>query len=207
MKKLLFSALFLASIFTVSTAQYVKFGVKTGISNDKITADDLKLDHLDGDGVLSIDGAHHGFHFGIYTRIGKGFFIQPEVLFNSNRVDYSLTEGGYSQPFSEKYQRVDVPILFGMKLGPLRLNAGPVGHFVINSTSDLVHLGGYQQQLEKTTFGGQLGFGLNLGKHLTLDLRWENNLGKFGDKVTLFGEDYNFDKNHSRLLASVGYTF
>lgn len=207
MKKLLFAAIFFAAFATSSTAQFVKFGLKTGISNDKVTAADLKLDHLDGDGVLSIDGAHHGFHFGIYSRIGKGFYIQPEVLFNSNKVDYSLTEGGFENLFTEKYQKVDVPLLFGIKLGPLRLNGGPVGHFAINSTSDLVHPGGYRQQLEKTTFGGQLGFGLNLGKHLTLDLRWEDSLGKFGDKVTLFGEEYKFDKNHSRLLASIGYTF
>ena len=209
MKKILFAAFFFAAFQTISTAQFVKFGIKAGLTTTSIKADSLSI--LNPDSAhnlgLAIKNAKNGFQFGVYTKIGKGIFVQPEIIFNSNSVDYTLTDVNGSQLKNEKYQYLDVPILLGVKLGPLRLQGGPVGHYFLNSTSELFQIAGYKQAFKKMTYGGQLGFGLNLGKHFNIDLRWETNLSKFGNHIEFFGNSYAFDDKPSRFLATVGWTF
>lgn len=206
------SLLLLLSLSLTAQAQ-VNFGIRAGVTTTSIDVNDLNI--LSENGMqnlqLSLQEARYGVHAGILLRFQmKSFFIQPEVLFNSNQSSYTIADAEdmslIGEVFSEKYQYLDIPVMFGFKAGPVRLNAGPVGHVFINSTSELFDLDGYEQRFDDFTFGWQAGLGLDLWK-FTVDVRYEGNFSKYGDHIEFFGRRYAFDQAPSRLIFSVGYLF
>jgi len=203
------------TLFSLSASAQVKFGVKAGISTIDLAPNQLVLkdqNNLDDLG-LTLSNVNYGFHFGIFTQIKmKKFFIQPEVLFNTNAYDFQLddlssgTSGVLETVKSESYQHLDIPILIGVAAGPFRLNAGPVGHLFINSTSELTDIEGYKQSFEKMTYGWQAGVGVDIWK-VAIDVRYEGNFNKFGNHITYNDTAYNFDDNPGRFLISAGIKF
>lgn len=206
------STLFLA-IFCLTTVEaQFKIGLRVGASTTDIDPNNLNIiENGTSQLSLALKEARYGIHGGLVlqAKFGK-FLIQPEFLFNSSRVDYELTDPQNpdlpAQIKEEKYQHLDIPLLFGAKFGALRLHAGPVGHVYINSSSELTDVEGYEQKFDEFTFGWQGGLGLDLWK-LMLDLRYEGNFSKFGDHITFFGDDYKFDQSAARFLFSVGFMF
>ncbi len=208
----IFSVLFF-SICCLSTAEaQLKIGLRVGTSTTDISTSNLNIIENGATQLtLALKEAKYGIHGGlvIQGKIGK-FLIQPEILFNSNSVDYEVTDtqnpGFPAEIRQEKYQYLDIPLLFGAKFGALRLHAGPVGHLYINSASELTDIQGYAQKFKEFTFGWQGGLGVDLWK-LMIDLRYEGNFSKFGDHITFFGDTYNFDKSAARFLISLGFMF
>ncbi|MCB0653272.1 MAG: PorT family protein [Saprospiraceae bacterium] len=214
MKKMLFPLVMMCFALSLN-AQFLKLGIKAGASTTNINAPELNI--LDINGVqnlkMALKNAQYGIHGGLVIRMrfGKNFMIMPEILLNSNKVDYSIIEINNSvvtdSILSEKYQYLDIPFMFGYKSGPIRLHAGPVGHFYLNSTSELLdNIEGYEQKFEELTLGWQAGLGLDLWK-FTVDFRYEGNFSKFGDHIVFFGNKYSFDQSPSRFLLSVGFVF
>jgi len=158
-----------------------------------------------------VNNSDYGTHFGFFAQLKiRKFFIQPEVLFNSNSVNYTVTD--FRNPSvvdivkNEKYQNLDIPLMMGFKFGPLRLQGGPVGHVFLNSTSELFDVQGYDQKFDEMTFGYQAGVGLDIWK-LVLDVKYEGNFNKQGDHIVFGEQQYNFDQTPARLLVSVGFAF
>jgi len=210
MKNIIFvlSFLFLA---TMTTAQ-VKFGLRGGISSTDLKPGSFIIkNQADADAFkISTQEANYGYHLGIFLQAGgKKFFIQPELLFNSSSVNYTLEEAGPNSPFSnifsETYRNIDLPVMLGFKFGPLRLQGGPVAHFHINSSSELIDFEGYEEKFETFTYGYQTGIGLDFWKFV-LDLKYEGNFSRFGDHFNFFGNQYSFDNRQGRIVASVGIT-
>ncbi len=212
MKRILFSmAVFLIGLTTLK-AQFAA-GVKLGMSSTDIQASDLNI--FDQNGIqelsMSIENANYGFLIGGFMRIPiKKFFIQPEVLFNSNSVDYRVTDfrqqGFVDTILREKYQYLDVPLMLGFKFGPLRLNGGPVSHIFLGSNTELNSIQDYGQMFKNAEYGWQAGLGLDIWK-IAVDLRYEGNFNKFGDHITIGGEQFSFDDSPARFVATIGYTF
>lgn len=207
---LIFAALFLVQ---VSNAQ-IKLGLRAGISTADINTDQIKIKNaqdLDALGI-SVANANYGVHFGavVQARIGKRFFLQPEVLLSSNSVDYKIEELGEVQTFEniarESYQYLDIPIMMGLKFGPLRLQGGPVAHKFLNSTSELTDLAGYDPEFKDWTWGYQTGIGLDIWKFM-IDVKYEGTFQDQGDHFNFFGNSYNFDTKPGRFVATLGYTF
>jgi opacity protein-like surface antigen len=211
MKKLLIAITFLA-LATFANAQTKAFtwGVKVGIGTANLTgeaapssADSIKL---------GIKNARYGYYFGLFTQIKMGpVFFQPEVLFNSNRVDYTfknLKDPKADSIKTEKYNFVDVPILIGFKLGPIRAKVGPVAHIHINSTSELSDVKGYNEKWKTALWGYQAGIGLNFTERLHLDIRYEGSFDKWGSHINIGTKNYVFQQGKpSRWLVNVGYAF
>ncbi len=217
MKNVILLAAFCCFVSTNLHAQkenkWLTFGLRAGISTSDISADDLMVINSDSANELglSIKEAKYGIHFGAMLRIGHKFYVEPGLYFNSNTVDFSVEEvDGFGNTVStirsESYQDLDIPLLFGLKFGPIRLNAGPVGHVHINSNSDLIDIDGYEQKFEDMTFGWQGGLGVDLWR-LSVDLKYEGNFSKFGEHIHIYGQDLNFSDTESRFLLSVGYNF
>ena len=209
------SVLFLVlAILFLSTSIHAQFkiGIRAGLSSQNISYSDLLIANSEQfqELKLQVESANLGVHFGIMTQINLGtFFIQPEVLFNSNRVDFKLTdfENQFAdQIFSEEYQYVDIPVMLGARLGPFRIGAGPVGHVFVNSMSDLLKFDQYDQNFRDLTIGWQGGIGVDLWR-LHFDLRYEGNLNNFGDHITWGGQDFDFADTPSRVLASIAISF
>lgn len=186
----------------------VKLGVRLGVATTSLNEEDLSsLNELD----VALKDASYGINGGLVLQINLGnFMIQPEVLFNSSQVDYNVSDVGngiVDSLFKEKFQNLDIPILLGYKLGGfLRLHAGPVGHLLINSTSELTDIQGYKEKFNNFTWGWQAGFGIDIGK-LMIDMRYEGNFNKYGDHFEFFGTEYEFDQSPARFLVSLGYLF
>jgi hypothetical protein len=194
--------LFALCLSTLAFSQ-TKFGIKVGLSTPSGQFGSLTVNHLDTNFMVSLKDAKYGLQGGLWFRFGNKFFFQPEVYFNSNSSDYELDGNIFQKTLkSEKYQYLDVPFIFGAKIGPLSLQAGPVGHYFVASTSELTDIAGYAQKFDEFTFGYQAGGGLDFGR-IGLDVRYQ---GKFNNKdnhMTFFGQQYQFDNNPARITASL----
>ena len=200
-------------ICTSQVIGQVRVGIKGGLSSVDIEPSSLIiLDASDAQKFkLDVRDAKYGLHLGFFIQAQLGnFFIQPEMIFNSNSVDYTiedLQDIGITKVRDENYQYLDFPVILGAKFGPVRIGAGPVGHLFLDSTSDLFDdYGGYDPTFDELTFGWQAGIGLDIWK-LHLDARYEGNLSDFGDHIVVDGRHYAFDQSPSRLIASVGISF
>ncbi|MBK8506292.1 MAG: PorT family protein [Saprospiraceae bacterium] len=187
----------------------IRFGIRVGGSTyDLGVSDALKITQGGNEFLLDVQDAKYGYHAGLVLQIKlASFVIQPEVLFNSNSVDYSY--GQVSNPstsiFTERYQNLDIPLLLGLKAGPMRLMAGPVGHYFLKSTSELFEVESYDQKFKDLTYGWQGGIGVDL-LNVMIDVRYEGNFSKFGDHITFYGQQYSFSSKPARLIASLALT-
>ncbi len=197
----------LCLFFAVPAFSQLKLGLKVGGSSTSIDASDIQVgDDLD----VALDEVNFGIHGGLVIRAQIGqFLLQPEVLFNSNSVDYKVddfTNNIIGQIKEEKFQYLDIPVLLGYKFGPLRLMAGPEGHIFINNSSELTDFDNYDEKFKSMTLSWLGGVGLDLWS-LMLDVRYEGSFNKFGDHIRFGNQQFNFDDRPSRWTFSVGFLF
>lgn len=207
MKKLAFfsSILFLLPLANLQ-AQF-KIGVRAGLSTPNLESETVNAQGLN----LAIKEANYGYHLGLFMRghLSERLYLQPEFLFNSNSVDFKLegfTAGLANRIFTEKYQNLDIPFMAGYKLGPLRLEGGPVGHIHIASNTELDIVDGYEQRFNDFQLGFQTGLGLDIWRIL-LDVRYEGNFNDFGEHMRILGEEVKFSQNPSRIVMTIGFAF
>jgi len=210
MKKLIFIAI--ASFFLVQTsnAQLFNYGLKAGIGFSSLKMDDITgisdgsdvYDLITGDAVM-------GYHFGLQTRINIAMImIQPELYFNAGGGTVEqVVDGGATEILNVKFNRIDIPLLVGVKLGPARINVGPVGSFVLSENNDLTELEpDFELFTSAMTWGFQAGLGLDISK-LSIDVRYEGSLSALGDSFSVGGTDFPLDARPSQWIISLGYWF
>lgn len=196
--------------FQAANAQ-IKAGVKAGLSSmdvepgQFIVFNSERAEELG----LSLTEANYGGHLGFFLQAKMGnVLIQPELLFNTNVMDYQVKDFETGEVFTktESFQNLDIPIMLGLKLWKFRLTGGPVAHIHLNSTSELFDFDGYDQKFDEMTWGYQAGVGLDIWK-LMFDLRYEGNMQNYNGEMSFFGNDVNFDRSPGRVIASVGIKF
>jgi len=157
---------------------------------------------------LALDNSDFGFHFAGLVRVKLGpLFLQPELVFNSNTFNISWKEIGKTavNVGKEKFQYLEIPVLAGLKLGPLRINAGPSGHLFLNKTGDLFKINNYEVNFSGLTLGYTAGLGLDIGKFM-IDLRYDGNLSS-EDGTVNFIKDFAVSQRPAKVAASVGFRF
>lgn len=202
----IFFAAALLTFASTANAQFFSLGLKGGLNSQLNQQNDIHIGSPnDADFNLGIKGRNFGTQFGGYMRFGKRIFVQPEVMFNSNKTTYVIGESSVGEVLkNEKYQYLDIPVLMGIKLGPVRLQAGPVGHYFLKSTSELTDISGYQARFKEMTWGWQ--GGLNIGtRRVSVDLRYEGNFSKQADHLNFFGTQYHFSDAPSRLIVGLNF--
>jgi hypothetical protein len=209
MKKVIMVFL-LAGLSTFGFSQ-IEFGVKAGLSSFDLAARGIDFNQGKAYYKLQFRNADYGHHLGVYTRATLlGVFIEPSLIFNSNRINYTLDEyserGIFDKVLSERYFNLSLPVVAGIKLGLFRLYGGPVANIHITKSSDLWDIQGYSDKIKTATYGYQAGIGINVWK-LRFDLGYEGNLSNFGDHITIDGVRYNFDEKASRVLMTMSYRF
>lgn len=209
-KSFFFIVALLMGVNTLS-AQF-EYGLRFGASTQGVNTDQILLQSNDfNDLRLSLSNAAYGYHAGLYAQIKMlGMTISPEVNFNSNRYEYKIQEisdgEDIVQVFKDSYQYIDIPLLFGVKLGPFRAYGGPEAHYFVNSYSELVGQEGFDEQIEKLNYGAIVGAGLNMGR-LRFDVRYEINFDDFEDHIFYQDNRLNFNSDDSRLIFSAGWKF
>lgn len=194
---------------TLSSGVFAQFswGIKGGASSSNFQLDATTISSLNST-MAAAEEASWGFHGGAFVRLSMlGILIQPEVLFSMAENNIVVTDiGSASTEIKEqKFNRLDVPLLVGIKLGPARIMAGPVGSVVISSPSDLFD--NPEDLYKAATFGGQAGLGIDIASKLTLDVRYEFGLNNFGSEFTVGSETVSLDSRASAIVISVGLMF
>ncbi|SMG08445.1 Outer membrane protein beta-barrel domain-containing protein [Marivirga sericea] len=194
MKKLFTLTALLFFIGSVAKAQIFTIGPKFGVSNTTLSIKDNVGEYKSGDAKFS-------YHGGIFARIKiTGFYVQPEIYFNSVRGEYINPNPNLpvqDQTIEFNRNKIDLPILVGWKMGPLRINAGPVASFnldneIPNNTNSAV------SEYKSSVFAYQAGIGVDISK-IIIDLRYEGNLS---NQATLGNDEGNVRVN--QIMLSVG---
>ena len=211
MKKLL--VIVLAVFIALPAVAQVNFGIKAGLSTTSITMEDLKTvtSGQTSYTVEKLKGANYGFHGGLFVRLNIAkLYIQPELLFANRTNEYTVANLATvtDSIVKQKFNKLDIPVMVGLKFGPLRLNAGPSATLLINSPADLIKDPDFKTMYSRLTFGYQAGIGLDLLKKLTIDLRYEGSLKKYQNQIeNLVGTSVALDDRPNAFLLSVGYIF
>jgi len=198
---------------TLTVAQdSFQIGVKGGVNLSKLSFGNFVSSSTNANGSpsVSVDGqtfrnnlneslaSKTGTSFGVYARFGKNLFIQPEVLYSTRAGSFTILRNGQSENVTVKTTSFDVPVVLGLKGGPIRVMAGPVFSFRVddnqrlNAALNQYTSGSLNDAWSKAYYGYQVGGGLDLGS-LGIDVRYEGNLtdiaqindssGKFGQRL------------------------
>ncbi len=179
-----------------ASAQFT-LGPRVALTSSNLNLKDAVANVQEGD-------SEFGYQFGLFARFKVpiiGLYVQPELLLS--KVDNSLNIN--SQAVDLSFNRIDVPVMIGGKLGPLRVNAGPSFSFLTSAESDI---GGtvtdIKDNYNSTTLGFQAGVGIDILKFV-LDVKYEGSLGALGDSVNLGGVALNTDQRVSQVVFAVGF--
>jgi hypothetical protein len=218
MKKL-FAILFVVLV-SVPLFSQINFGLKAGVSTNSLSMPGTKTVTSPASSgsntftVAAVTNAKYGFHGGAFVRLTFfGIYIQPELLFSTRTNSYTVTDvTNQASPVSyiakQSFNKLDIPVMIGFKLGPIRLNAGPTGSLLINSPKAIITNPDFKNNYSKMTIGYQAGLGFDLLKILTFDVRYEGNLKKYQNQIqNLTGTKYNLDDRPNAFIFSVGIMF
>ena len=205
MKKiLLIFAVFLA--FTYCNESFgqlnLKIGPKVGFNASKLSTN---LDTISSQ-------FKSGFQLGIFARIGKKVYLQPEL--------YYTTQGGVFESNSQNWKQnikigsLDVPVLIGVSfinsdLLNIRIHAGPVASFVVNKTieEEKSITGPIEEaDIKSANWYIQAGAGVDLWK-FTLDVRYQVGLNKIIDEVDYQNQTVSFNTSNNVWVVSLGFKF
>ena len=192
----------------------IDFGLKAGLTTQSLQEERFDLSREGRDNLrFALEEADYGFQFGAFLRIplSDRFDLVPEVTFNSNSYTYRLTEENtdgsvVSRAFDETYQDLNVPLLASWKLAFLRLQAGPVGHFTVNTASDLMDAEGRERVFDTFNLGYAIGGAIDIGP-VVLDVRYDGNFAKYGEEFDVAGQTLEVDQAPRRWVATVGWKF
>ena len=196
---------------TLALNAQLSFGIRGGINSGNI-----KLNNFDGGEYdLAYARGPLGFHVGGIMQIKLlSVFVQPELLFSTTKADVKLTIKDVSNLQNppvvdlgeQRFSKIDIPIMAGVKLGPLKLQAGPVATMKLGTKIKDIDTNELKQEFSGATLGYQAGVGIELA-NLLLDVKYEGNLSKLGDGVTIAGRNYSFDQRMNQWILSVGFLF
>ena len=214
MKK--FIVILFVVLVSIPAFSQIKFGLKAGVSTTSLSMPTIKT-ISSGTTSFTVDAltaAKYGFHGGAFVRLTLfGVYIQPELLFSTRSNEYTvINTTNQSAPVSfvvkQTFNKLDIPVMLGLKLGPIRLNAGPAASLLINSPKDLISDPDYKSRYSRMTIGYQAGLGFDLLSILTFDLRYEGSLKKYQNQIqNKVGTKYNLDDRPNAFLFSVGLMF
>lgn len=171
-----FVTLLVAALSFSAKAQF-SLGVKGG----------LNFSHLSVDNGQISSTTLPGYQIGLWTRIGKGFYVQPEVYLGSSGSNFNFQYNQSNQTVAEsgkvRFTTLNVPLLLGQSFGLSKLNfrlmAGPMYSYFLNSNENFSQniKNAYQDfgNYRNSTLGYQAGAGIDV-LNFSVDLRYEGGL-------------------------------
>lgn len=219
MKKMFLLAVLLLSVTFVSAQ--LNFGIKAGYNSSLTLGNIGSIQSGDYDLTDVKSELSNGFHAGVFARIGKKVYVQPELLYAMGKKEYtvSLQDAMNNDITYDKFvsiSTVDIPLLVGYKLldkkmanvrlfaGPkLRLDAGSSLEFDNVVSGGTITKEDLLRDVKKSQIGLEAGVGIDV-LMFTLDARY--NL--IGDMYQTKISDLNIDNVPvSTFVISVGWKF
>lgn len=205
MKNLSFLFLILLGFTTNSAQAQFDFGVKLGMhSFDLNNPTDIVFP--DNDGSLKFKDAKLGFQGGFYSQVKfSKITLESRLMLNSTKVEYTLNgdDDILGSVKEERFTKLDIPVLIGYNIAFLDLKFGPVAHLNLDSASELFDIKDYDERFKTASYGFRTGLNADLGT-ISVGIEYEGNFSKFGDHITIGGQEFSFDDTPSRLILNVG---
>ena len=182
-------------LFVANSAMaQLDFGLRASLLSSSISLEGVSTDITEGDAEI-------GYQFGVFARVKVLiFYIQPELLFTNSGATVNEIGGGN---ITLDYNKIDVPVMIGMKLGPIRVQAGPSFSFL--SSAEATDASGAVEDLKdnynSSTVGYQAGVGIDISKFI-FDLKYEESLSNFADTVP---GGFDTDQRASQWVIGVGF--
>ncbi len=210
MKKLILILVASFCLAQVADAQFFKWGLKGGLGFSSVKISDI-TDITDGSDVYDLVTGESvmGYHLGVQTRIKIAMvYVQPELYWNTGGGTVKqVVDGGATELLNVKFNRIDIPVMAGVKLGPVRLNLGPMASIVVGEDSDLTLLHPDLELYKNSmTWAWQGGIGVDFWK-LSLDIRYEGPLSDLSSVIPDDLIEYTYDPRPKQWLVSVGFWF
>lgn len=154
--------------------------------------------------IEALPESYTGFHVGVVGYFSLlSIFIQPELLYTRTGQDMMISKpDDESNPdfFTNNYNYLSMPVVIGTTFGPLRIGLGPAASLFFDSKQEWDDI---EFDQNRFTIGYQVMAGLKFG-NIMLDLKYEGNLSKLGDGVTVAGAPFDFDTRPRQFILSVG---
>jgi hypothetical protein len=190
------------------TGNFFRLGIKGGVTMASLKTDNLTYNGMSDFVVENLNGKS-GYTAGVYMRLGRKLFVEPELLvsYKNGSFDILKTISTQRVQFDVHYTSLDVPIMLGYRLGPLHVMAGPVASYSMNSNNTIAealgtNLGSLQAATTKAYISYTAGAGIDL-LGLTLDVRYEGNVTDLSKTVPL-PQGVNFSQKASLWHATLG---
>lgn len=216
-KTLIYSLVLTAGVFLLGQEVYAqklfRIGMKGGLNYSSLRAEDTPLTLNNGQLRFSDDGAKLGYHLGLFSRINLPvipLYIQPEALFTSVggrlKVIQELTGIPVEETIDMRLNRLDIPVIVGLKMSAFRLGIGPVASITLGN--ELASFRDTQIKAENFTFGFQANAGLDIGRFL-LDLKYETAVSNLGGSIqnAAATRGASLDARPTQFILSLGYSF
>ncbi|XWN35133.1 MAG: porin family protein [Roseivirga sp.] len=136
---------------------------------------------------------HWGYHVGGFARLTVSvFYLQPEILITGSGAKFS--RAGEDKELKLSFTKLDIPVLPGISFLGMRAQIGPVFSLLFSATE-----GGkdVKEHYQYVTVGWQGGLGVDIW-NMVIDLKYEGNLTKFGEKIAGV---YTHHRNHQWILS------
>lgn len=128
-KSILFIAVVLFALTSVSAQEYVMFGAKGGVNFSTFSGD--------GSNAFNDPDGRTSFHLGLLAEIPvtERFSVQPEVLYSGQGYDIAERDNGNDIEYQLDY--INIPVIAKVYIFEgLALEAGPQIGFLVNSEID-----------------------------------------------------------------------
>lgn len=185
----------LVSITAAGMAQPLKLGVKAGMSINSV--DITSID----DAASKVKSKDVGFTVGLVSRFTLpliGLSVQPELIYNHSK--YNIHDvNGINHKVS--YNNLELPVLFGLNLLFIRLNAGPVFNLKTFKDKDNYF------DVYRPNVGYAAGVGVTLLGRLDFDLRWQGYFSGKNKNFTLRNQDQALKVSNTFITISGAYFF
>jgi hypothetical protein len=196
----------LAATGTFAQGQIFQYGGLIGVNYGSIQStilpDNLPTNWQEVDAVGT-----GGFHAGLYARLKVLMvYVQPELIYTnlSREVTFTDGQGQVGAVVADPVNRIDLPVQVGVKLGFLRAFVAPVWSANVSSFNDLQNF----DPQTAGTWGAQAGVGLQLGKKVQLNVRYEGNLTSYTSNITLpGGVVIPSDNRVNQFVVDMGFAF
>lgn len=196
MRKFIFTLFMLLACSSMAQAQLspIQFGVKAGTNIVNVDINNVTASIFNADSNV-------GYHLGVMSRIDLGpLYVQPELLYNSNKVSYTL----YGMEQEWRLNTIDVPVMLGISIAILRLGVGV--NFTLFDNYD-GHLLNDSSPLNKESISSYLfGAGISL-LGLDIEARYIRSINSSTQNIYLDGESLAAQIKRGMCQISVGYMF
>jgi hypothetical protein len=177
----------------------ISLGPKIGFNTSKLTVDasDISSD------------LKNSFNFGVFLRVGKKFYLQPEVNWMTRGSVFKKPAMDNLSPVEQEIdlKTIEIPVLVGWRLinlgvANIRVMAGPSASIVVDKSVETKK----GVEILKDSDINDMIWGLNVGAGIdvlmfTLDVRYQMGLNEVIEKVN----NFDFNSKNNVFCVSLGW--